>query len=145
MPRERSQLRSDLRKGPDVVSLHATNTASPPAIMMSRSSAWPCPKTSAAPATSRRMRSCRPMRGPRRCSPPGAGLDLAILALRLIDPAIEVKVEGPDCGPVEWGDLIATISGPARRMLTAERTALNFLCHLSGIASATAAIVTAIE
>jgi nicotinate-nucleotide pyrophosphorylase (carboxylating) len=43
------------------------------------------------------------------------------------------------------GDLIATISGPARGMLTAERTALNFLCHLSGIASATAAIVTAIE
>ncbi len=41
--------------------------------------------------------------------------------------------------------MIATISGPARGMLTAERTALNFLCHLSGIASATAAIVTAIQ
>ena len=42
------------------------------------------------------------------------------------------------------GDLIATISGPARGILTAERTALNFLCHLSGVASATRGVVDAI-
>ena len=42
------------------------------------------------------------------------------------------------------GDLIAIIRGPARGILTAERTALNFLCHLSGIASATRGIVDAI-
>src|SRR4029077_9586280 len=42
------------------------------------------------------------------------------------------------------GDLIAVIRGPARGILTAERTALNFLCHLSGVASATRGIVDAI-
>jgi nicotinate-nucleotide pyrophosphorylase (carboxylating) len=74
-----------------------------------------------------------------------AGLDLASLAFRLIDPAIEVRQERPDGSAVAPGDVIATVSGPARGMLTAERTALNFLCHLSGIASATASIVAAIE
>jgi nicotinate-nucleotide pyrophosphorylase (carboxylating) len=74
-----------------------------------------------------------------------AGLDLAGLAFRLIDEAIEIRLERPDGCPVVAGDVIATISGPARGMLTAERTALNFLCHLSGIASATAAVVAAIE
>lgn len=74
-----------------------------------------------------------------------AGLDLAGLAFRLIDPAIRVRPERPDGSSVAPGDLIATISGPARGMLTAERTALNFLCHLSGIASATASIVAAIQ
>jgi nicotinate-nucleotide pyrophosphorylase (carboxylating) len=42
------------------------------------------------------------------------------------------------------GDVIAKVAGPARGILTAERTALNFLCHLSGIASATNAIVKAV-
>jgi nicotinate-nucleotide pyrophosphorylase (carboxylating) len=74
-----------------------------------------------------------------------AGLDLARLAFRLVDPAIEVRVERPDGHRVTPGDVIATISGPARGMLTAERTALNFMCHLSGIASATASVVDAIE
>lgn len=74
-----------------------------------------------------------------------AGLDLAGLAFRLIDPAVEMRVARPDGSRIAAGDVIATISGPARGMLTAERTALNFLCHLSGIASATAAIVTAIQ
>ena len=41
--------------------------------------------------------------------------------------------------------MIATIEGPARALLTGERTALNFLCHLSGIASATATLVSAAE
>jgi nicotinate-nucleotide pyrophosphorylase (carboxylating) len=74
-----------------------------------------------------------------------AGLDLAELAFRLIDPAIEVQIERADGSAVTPGSLLATISGPARGMLTAERTALNFLCHLSGVATATASIVTAIK
>lgn len=45
---------------------------------------------------------------------------------------------------VEPGEVIATITGFSRALLTAERTALNFLSHLSGIATATASIVTAI-
>lgn len=73
-----------------------------------------------------------------------AGLDFALLAFRLIDPAITVQVERPDGSRIAAGDRIAVIGGPARGILTAERTALNFLCHLSGIASATRGIVDAI-
>jgi nicotinate-nucleotide pyrophosphorylase (carboxylating) len=73
-----------------------------------------------------------------------AGLDFALTAFRLIDPAVEAVVERPDGSRLAAGDLIAIIRGPARGILTAERTALNFLCHLSGIASATRGIVDAI-
>jgi nicotinate-nucleotide pyrophosphorylase (carboxylating) len=73
-----------------------------------------------------------------------AGLDLASLAFRLIDPQIEVAIERPDGSAVKPDDIIATIRGPARAMLTAERTALNFLGHLSGIATATASLVAAV-
>lgn len=74
-----------------------------------------------------------------------AGLDLAALAFRLIDPAIDIKVARPDGSVLVAGDVIATLSGPARGLLTAERVALNFLCHLSGIATATAGIVEAVR
>lgn len=74
-----------------------------------------------------------------------AGLDLAAMAFRLIDPAIEVVVERPDGSAVTPGDAIAVVRGPARGVLTGERVALNFLCHLSGIASATAGIVAAVR
>jgi nicotinate-nucleotide pyrophosphorylase (carboxylating) len=74
-----------------------------------------------------------------------AGLDFALAAFRLIDPAIEARIEQADGSRIEKGDVIGTFRGPARGMLTAERTALNFLCHLSGIASATAAVVEAVR
>jgi nicotinate-nucleotide pyrophosphorylase (carboxylating) len=73
-----------------------------------------------------------------------AGLDLARLAFQLIDPAIEMRIERSDGAALVPGDVIAAVSGPARGILTAERVALNFLCRLSGIASATASIVAAI-
>jgi nicotinate-nucleotide pyrophosphorylase (carboxylating) len=73
-----------------------------------------------------------------------AGLDFAAAAFRLIDPAIRMTVALPDGSRLRPGDTIATIIGPARGILTAERTALNFLCHLSGVASATRGIVDAI-
>ncbi len=72
-----------------------------------------------------------------------AGLDLAKLSFELIDPAIETGIERPDGSGVEAGETIATVRGLARGILMAERTALNFLCHLSGIATATAAMVKA--
>lgn len=50
-----------------------------------------------------------------------------------------------DGSKVAAGETIATVSGPARGLLAAERTALNFLCHLSGIATATAEIVEAVR
>ncbi len=73
-----------------------------------------------------------------------AGLDFALMAFRLIDPRIDCLVELQDGTRLKPGDLIATISGPARGILTAERTALNFLSHLSGVASATRGIADAI-
>jgi len=74
-----------------------------------------------------------------------AGLDLAKLAFDLIDRDIDVEVLIADGGMVAPGSVIADVEGPARGILTAERTALNFLCHLSGIATATAALVTAVK
>jgi nicotinate-nucleotide pyrophosphorylase (carboxylating) len=74
-----------------------------------------------------------------------AGLDLAKLAFELIDPEIAVEIAANDGSVVAPGALIARISGPARGILTAERTALNFLGHLSGIASVTASIVAAVQ
>jgi nicotinate-nucleotide pyrophosphorylase (carboxylating) len=74
-----------------------------------------------------------------------AGLDLAKLAFELIDPEIAVEIAANDGTVVAPGAMIARISGPARGILTAERTALNFLGHLSGIASVTASIVAAVH
>jgi nicotinate-nucleotide pyrophosphorylase (carboxylating) len=74
-----------------------------------------------------------------------AGLDLARLAFQLIDPAIVLRVERGDGVALAPGDVIAAISGPARGILTAERVALNFLCRLSGIATATASVVAAVR
>ncbi|RWO95059.1 MAG: carboxylating nicotinate-nucleotide diphosphorylase [Mesorhizobium sp.] len=74
-----------------------------------------------------------------------AGLDLAMLAFRLIDQNVEMTVERADGSEVAQGETIASVAGPARAILTAERTALNFLCHLSGIATATASVVAAVR
>jgi nicotinate-nucleotide pyrophosphorylase (carboxylating) len=67
-----------------------------------------------------------------------AGLDLAALAFRLIDPAIRFAPALADGAPVAPGVTIASVVGPARGVLTAERTALNFISRLSGVATATA-------
>ncbi|MDX8525921.1 carboxylating nicotinate-nucleotide diphosphorylase [Mesorhizobium sp. MSK_1335] len=74
-----------------------------------------------------------------------AGLDLAMLAFRLIDQDVDITVRRADGSDIAQGEVIASVSGPARAILTAERTALNFLCHLSGIATATASIVAAVR
>lgn len=73
-----------------------------------------------------------------------AGLDVAALAFRLVDPAIEIRIVRPDGSRLQPGDRIAVIAGPTRGILTAERVALNFLGHLSGVASATATLVAAV-
>jgi len=72
-----------------------------------------------------------------------AGIDCARIAFGLLDPAVEITVHRPDGSRVAAGDTVATVAGPARALLTAERVALNFLCHLSGIATATASLVDA--
>ncbi|WP_245153432.1 carboxylating nicotinate-nucleotide diphosphorylase [Allopusillimonas ginsengisoli] len=74
-----------------------------------------------------------------------AGLDLARLAFRTMDPDVKLNIRLEDGVRLAPGDEIASIEGNARAMLSAERVALNFLCHLSGVASATATIADAIR
>lgn len=74
-----------------------------------------------------------------------AGLDAAELAFQLVDPAVSMTCHISDGAAVNPGDVIATIEGPSRALLTGERTALNFLGHLSGIATVTAGIVAAVS
>ena len=74
-----------------------------------------------------------------------AGLDIAAAAFRLLDPSAAIAVERGDGASVSPGSIIATVTGSARALLTGERTALNILCRLSGIASATASVVEAIR
>ncbi len=73
-----------------------------------------------------------------------AGLELAATAFRLVDPRIEFAAQVQDGSSVAAGTVIARIKGPARGILTGERVALNFLGHLSGIATATRGIADAI-
>lgn len=74
-----------------------------------------------------------------------AGLDAARLAFELVDPSIRFGAHIRDGATLRPSEVIATISGPSRGLLTAERTALNFLSHLSGIATATAGLVEAVK
>ncbi|MBI1215028.1 MAG: carboxylating nicotinate-nucleotide diphosphorylase [Alphaproteobacteria bacterium] len=72
-----------------------------------------------------------------------AGLDLAELAFKSVDPELNVKrlmLEGSD---VKKGDAVMEVEGRARSILTAERVALNFVGRLSGIATLTLKMVRA--
>lgn len=73
-----------------------------------------------------------------------AGLDIAETAFRLIDPKIRMDRHISDGERFVSNAIIATLHGPTRSLLGGERTALNFLGHLSGIATVTASIVDAI-
>jgi nicotinate-nucleotide pyrophosphorylase (carboxylating) len=68
-----------------------------------------------------------------------AVFDVASAGVAAFDPHVR------DGDLVSRGDVLATVSGPTRALLTAERTALNFLCHLSGVATHTAAWVEALR
>jgi nicotinate-nucleotide pyrophosphorylase (carboxylating) len=64
-----------------------------------------------------------------------AGRLCALEAFAQVDPDLVVSWYEPDGSLLEPGTVVAEVSGPMRSLLTAERTALNFLCHLSGVAS----------
>ena len=70
-----------------------------------------------------------------------SGLRPGQLAFALVDPRVRVVPLLADGARLAAGDVIATVAGPARALLTAERTALNFMGQLSGVASATDGIV----
>jgi nicotinate-nucleotide pyrophosphorylase (carboxylating) len=74
-----------------------------------------------------------------------AGIDIARLVFIRIDPAVTFKVIIKDGSRLKKGDIIATVTGNARSILKAERTALNFLQRLSGIATQTAKYVALVE
>jgi nicotinate-nucleotide pyrophosphorylase (carboxylating) len=73
-----------------------------------------------------------------------AGLDAATLAGWMVDPDLEYALYAMDGAAVKAGDTIMTIEGPARSVLMAERTMLNFVTHLSGIATLTRTYVEAV-
>lgn len=66
-----------------------------------------------------------------------AGLAVAELVFELAGPGAEVTVHAADGDPVARGDVLATVTGPTRTLLSAERTALNLLCRMSGVATHT--------
>ncbi|MDD2443944.1 MAG: carboxylating nicotinate-nucleotide diphosphorylase [Desulfotomaculaceae bacterium] len=70
-----------------------------------------------------------------------AGLPLAEMIFRRLDPSVEFRAIARDGDRVERGRVLAEIDGKARAVLTGERLALNFLQHLSGIATRTARLV----
>ncbi len=74
-----------------------------------------------------------------------AGLTVAAATFRELDPRVLVELLVEDGAIVQAGQKVAHISGPARAILSAERVALNFLGHLSGIATLTAQCVRALE
>ena len=73
-----------------------------------------------------------------------AGLDLARLAFTLMDPRLQFEVSCGDGTLLKPGMEIARIRGSGRAILSGERVALNYLCHLSGVATATHSIAEAI-
>jgi nicotinate-nucleotide pyrophosphorylase (carboxylating) len=66
-----------------------------------------------------------------------AGLPVALTVFRALDPTCQIEGSHKDGQKIEAGTVIATVEGAARALLTAERTSLNILQHLSGIATLT--------
>lgn len=74
-----------------------------------------------------------------------SGIQVAELSFKILDSSLNFKKNLNDGSIVKKEDIIATINGSASSILSAERTSLNFLSHLSGIASATSEMVNLIS
>ena len=74
-----------------------------------------------------------------------SGVPLALAAFRLLDERVEIRVDAEDGRAVLRDETVLFLSGHARGLLAAERTALNFMQHLSGIASLTHRFVEAVR
>lgn len=74
-----------------------------------------------------------------------AGLPILSLVFERLDSRVAVETRLADGAPLEAGTVVARISGPLRSLLTGERTALNFLTHLSGVASLTHCFVESVH
>jgi nicotinate-nucleotide pyrophosphorylase (carboxylating) len=73
-----------------------------------------------------------------------AGTACATEVFVQVDPAVVVTWTAADGDRLTPGQVVGTVTGPLRAVLTGERSALNFLCHLSGVATATSAFVDAV-
>jgi nicotinate-nucleotide pyrophosphorylase (carboxylating) len=73
-----------------------------------------------------------------------AGIDIAAAFFRRLDPAVAINIHAADGDEIDAGGTLMVLAGSARAMLTAERSALNTLQHLSGIATLTRRYVEAI-
>lgn len=74
-----------------------------------------------------------------------SGTQLAVEAFRQMDPDAKVAILKPDGARIQAGDVILKVEGNARAVLSAERTALNFMGRMCGIATLTAAFVDAVR
>ncbi|MBX2834234.1 MAG: carboxylating nicotinate-nucleotide diphosphorylase [Micavibrio sp.] len=74
-----------------------------------------------------------------------SGLIVALSAFSLTDVDFDMSINFEDGAEIQAGDMIAEIQGPARSLLTAERVALNFLGHMSGVATLTAKYVDLVK
>jgi len=74
-----------------------------------------------------------------------AGLAVAAETFRVLDAQVSIELLVQDGASVQAGERLLRLQGPARSLLSAERVALNFLGHLSGIATITASCVRALE
>jgi nicotinate-nucleotide pyrophosphorylase (carboxylating) len=74
-----------------------------------------------------------------------AGLEVAAHVFGTVDPLVRFDMEMAEGSRIEAGEVVARVSGSARSILTAERTALNLLGRMSGVATETARLVEAVE
>ncbi len=74
-----------------------------------------------------------------------AGVAVLEAVFRCVDPGLQVEVLKQDGTRIERGDVVARMEGKVASIVKGERTALNFLCHLSGIATETARYVEAVK
>lgn len=74
-----------------------------------------------------------------------AGSEIVARVFEILDPSMETEIVVADGGDAESGSTLIRLRGPARAILTGERTALNLFGHLSGIATLTRAYVKAVE
>lgn len=73
-----------------------------------------------------------------------AGIDVAAAVFTTVDPGIDIQLKANDGDSVTTGTVVMTVSGPSRSLLIAERTALNLISMMSGVATATRALVDAV-
>ena len=74
-----------------------------------------------------------------------AGMQAAQMTYAMVDPRVKFTIKKDDGSKVKKGDIIATVEGPSRALLSAERVALNFLGRMSGIATLTSQYVKLVK